>query len=184
MALGLPAPRGVLVEALHAESPLAVAGIERGDVITELGGLPVNSMQEIAFRAATSPLGQTLGVGYLHRGAARSAPVRLAAAADRPPRDRRTLGTDDGLPGLTVVNVNPAVIDEVGLPVTSRGVVVVGARGPARRLGLRPRDFIRKVANGRVDDVSGLADRLRAARGLIVVEVERDGRLGQIRYRR
>ena len=183
-AMGLSAPQGVLVEALHPESPLSAAGLERGDVITQLDGLAVNSVQEIAFRAATRRLGETLGIGFVRRGAPRSVPVLLAAAAESPPRDQRSLGPDDGLPGLTVVNVNPAVIEEAGLPVTSRGVLVVDVRGPAQRLGLRPRDFIRKVGDAVVDDVSGLADRLRAATGLVVLELERDGRLGQLRYRR
>jgi Do/DeqQ family serine protease len=183
-ALGLPAPQGVLVEALHPESPLARAGLERGDVITEFDGLAVNSLGEISFRAATRKLGEELGVAYVRRGTSQSASVRMAAAVERPPRDLRTMGPEDGLPGLTVANVNPAVIDEVGLPVTSRGVVVVGARGPAQRLGLRPKDLIRKVGDGAVEDVAGLAERLRTAQGLVVLEVERDGRLGQLRYRR
>ncbi len=183
-ALGLPVPHGVLIEALHPESSLAAAGLERGDVITGLDGLAVNTTQEIAFRAATRRLGDTLDVSYLRRGAPRSASVLLAAAADRPPRDERTLGVEDGLPGLTVVNVNPAVIEQAGLPVNSRGVLVLAARGPAQRTGLRPRDFIRKVGDGQITDVSGLAERLRDAGGLVVLEVERNGRLGQIRYRR
>jgi Do/DeqQ family serine protease len=183
-ALGLAAPQGVLVEALHPDSPLALAGLERGDVITELDGRPVNTVGEIEFGAATRRLGETLGLGYVRRGAPLSASVRLAAAAERPPRDLRTLGPEDGLPGLTVMNVNPAVIDEVGLPVTSRGVLVVGARGAAERLGLRSRDFVRKVGDGSVADVAALAELLRAARGLVVLEVERDGRLGQLSFRR
>ena len=183
-ALGLPAPRGVLVEALHPESPLALAGLERGDVITELDGLTVNSTGEIAFRAATRAPGEALDVSYIRRGEPHSVSVRLAAAAEQPPRDRRTFGPEDGLPGLTVVNVNPAVIDEIGLPVTSRGVLVVGALGPAQRLGLRPRDFIRKVGDDAVSDVAGLAGRLRAAHGQVTLEVERDGQRGQISYRR
>jgi Do/DeqQ family serine protease len=182
-ALGLSAPTGVLVEALHPEGPLAAAGLERGDVVTGLGGLPVNTMQEIAFRAATRRLGDILDVDYVRRGVQQSASLVLTAAADRPPRDQRTFGPADGLPGLTVVNVNPAVIEEVGLPVTSRGVVVVSARGPAQRAGLRPRDFIRGVGAAAVENVAGLAELLRAARGAISIEVERDGRLGQIRYR-
>ena len=183
-ALGMPAPRGVLVEALHPESPLALAGLERGDVITDLDGLAVDTPQEIGFRATTKGLGGTLEIGYLHRGAPGSAAVPLQAAIDRPPRDQRTFGAGDGLAGLTVVNVNPAVIEQAGLPVTSRGVLVVGAQGAAQRIGLRPLDFIRRVGDAVVEDVSALARRLRGSRGIVVLAVERDGRLGQIRYQR
>jgi Do/DeqQ family serine protease len=183
-ALGLTAPRGVLVEALHPESSLALAGLERGDVITELDGLAVDTPQQIGFRAATKELGDTLEIGYLRRGAPASATVVLQAALDQPPRDQRTFGAEDGLPGLTVVNVNPAVIEEAGLPVTSHGVVVLGAQGPAQRLGLRPRDFIRRIGDAVVENVASLAERLEASRGLIVLAVEREGRVGQIRFRR
>jgi Do/DeqQ family serine protease len=183
-ALGLPAPRGVLVEAVHPASSFAAAGIERGDVITELDGLAVNTRREIGFRAATKELGDTLEIGYLRRGAPASTTVVLQAAADEPPRDRRTFGAADGLPGLTVVNVNPAVIEEADLPVTSHGVLVLHAQGPAQRVGLRPRDFIRRIGDAVIENVSSLAQHLGASRGLVVLGVERDGRLGQLRFQR
>ncbi len=183
-AMGLPAPRGVLVEALHPESSLALAGIARGDVITEFDGLAVNSPQQIAFRAATRDLGDTLDIGYLRRGSPASAAVVLQAAMDQPARDQRTLGAQDGLSGLTVINVNPAVIEEAQLPVTSHGVLVIGARGPAQRSGLRPRDFIRRIGDAVVENVSSLAQQLQASRGIVVLAVEREGRVGQIRFQR
>jgi Do/DeqQ family serine protease len=183
-ALGLPAPRGVLIEAMHPESSLALAGIERGDVITELDGLAVNTPQQIGFRAATKELGDSLEIGFLRRGASSSATVVLQAAADRPPRDQRTFGAADGLPGLTVINVNPAVIEEAGLPVTSHGVLVLRAQGPAQRVGLRPRDFIRRIGDAMVENVSSLAQQLQASRGPVLLAVERDGRLGQLRIQR
>ncbi len=183
-ALGLPAPRGVLVEALHPESSLATAGIERGDIITDFDGSAVDTPQQIAFRAETKNLGDTLEIGFLRRGAPTSATVVLQAALDEPPRDQRTFGARDGLPGLTVINVNPAVIDQAELPVNSHGVLVVDARGPAERFGLRPRDFIRRIGDAVVENVSSLAQQLQDSRGIVVLGVEREGRLGQIRFQR
>ncbi|MDR1192386.1 MAG: S1C family serine protease [Verrucomicrobiales bacterium] len=41
--LGLPPDRGLLVTKLSADSPLKLAGLQTGDVVTELGGVLVNS---------------------------------------------------------------------------------------------------------------------------------------------
>ena len=183
-ALGLNVPRGILIEALHDAGPVAQAGLARGDIITAIDGTPINTPRELEFRAATRRLGDEVMVAYLRDGEERAAKIRLAAAPAEPPDDRRDLDQDDGMPGLTVVNVNPAIIDEFDLPVTSRGVLVLQARGPARRVGLRRGDYIRKVDGHDVDRVADLVDRLRAARGDSTLGIERKGRTGTLRYRR
>jgi len=183
-ALGLGTPRGVLVEDLHPDSPLAQAGLRRGDVITDIDGTAINSEQGLDFRLATKGLGSTSTVGYLRDGAPATARIKLAAAPERPPADRRNLGPQDGLPGLTVVNVNPALIEELDLPVSAAGVLVLRALGPAGRVGLRPGDFVRKVDGAEVNRVAALVTRLRETRGNTVLDVERNGRMGKVRYTR
>ncbi|MEM7189112.1 MAG: Do family serine endopeptidase [Pseudomonadota bacterium] len=183
-ALGLATPQGVLIDALHDRSPLAAAGLKRGDVITDLAGTSVNSVQELEFRAATQPLGGSIGIGYLRDGKARSATVQLAAAPEQPARDQRAMARGDALPGLSVVNVNPAVIEQFDLSMASKGVLVVQAAGGARRVGLRPGDFIRAVNGQPVGTTAELVQRLQGRTGQIVLKVERKGRTGDIRYNR
>lgn len=183
-ALGLATPVGLLIDNLHPASPLATAGMKPGDVITELDGEPVNTMQELEFRAATRTLNSSSTMTSLRDGVARSSQVVLAAAPDTPARDQRDLGRGDGLPGLSVVNVNPIVIDQFDLPMSSKGVLVLRALGPAGRVGLRRGDFIRSVDGNTVDRVSALVDQLQATSGDTVLDVERDGRVGKVRYQR
>lgn len=183
-ALDLDTPRGLVIEELHPESPLAEEGLRRGDVLLSFEGAPINTLQELEFRAATQGIGKKVEILYLRDGGEATTRVNLAAAVEQPPRDRHDLERGDGLPGLSVININPAVIDQLGLPVTAQGVLVIGARGPARRVGMRRGDFVRRVDGSTVGSVQELIAALSQTSGDTVLGIERRGRVGQIRYRR
>ena len=183
-AIGLDSPRGIAIEELHPSSPLRALGLKRGDVIVQIDDQAVNTVEELEFRTATKALGKQIAFAYLRDGKRAEKLLTLAAAPEDPPRDLRKLGREDGLPGLTVINANPAVIDELDLPMSSTGVLVLEARNAARRIGVRRGDFILKVDGTPVGEVSELISRLRQTRGDTVLEVLRAGRTGQIRYRR
>ena len=95
----------------------------------------------------------------------------------------RALASGDALPGLRIVNINPAVIDEFDLPVRARGVLVLAVRGPALRVGLRRGDIIRAVDGKPVAAVGDLVGLLRASRGTTEIGINRGGRAWSIRYR-
>ncbi len=179
-ALGLSRPGGLLVRDIHPESPLGGAGIRVGDVVLSVDGQEVNGPSELSFRAATLGVGTTAAVAYLRAGKVREATVPLDPAPERPPRDETVLRAPASLAGLTVMNVNPAVIEEAGLPLSARGVLVARVAGPASRSRLRPGDVILGV-NGR--EVATVDELARAARrgGSVVLHVERDGERGRIR---
>ena len=183
-AIGMDAPRGIAIEDLHEASPLRKSGLRRGDVIIAVDGHDVNTIEELDFRTATKSLGKLVPLVYVREGQQAQTNITLAAAPDDPPRDQRVLSKKDGLPGLTVINTNPAVIDELELSVSSTGVLVLNARGEARRVGLRRGDFIRKVDGAAIETVEGLVGELKRTQGATVLEVSRRGRAGQIRYRR
>ncbi|HUF87379.1 MAG TPA: Do family serine endopeptidase [Thermohalobaculum sp.] len=179
-ALGIARPAGVLVSQIHPESPLARAGMRAGDILLAVEGEEINGPSELSFRAATLGTGRSATVRYLRDGRVREANVALGPAPERPPRERTALREPAPLRGLTVVNVNPAVIAELDLPLSAGGVLVAGADGAARGSGLRPGDLIRGVDGRPVASVDELRRALRRA-GRPVLEVERGGRRGQIR---
>ncbi len=179
-ALGLDRPRGVLVSTIHPKSPFARAGVKSGDVIVSLGGAPVNSLSELAFRADTIGTGRKAQLVYLHKSRQRRATVVLAPAPEDPPRDVTTLHEPRMLRGLTVMNVNPAVIEEFGLPLSTKGVMVAGVEGPALRTGLRPGDLILAVNGRDVTTVRGFR-RAVVRGGPLELEVERQGLRGVVR---
>ena len=182
-SLGLSAPSGILIRDLHPDSPLTSAGLRRGDLIIELDGDLVNSRQELDFRLATLGAGSTARLTYLRDEQERRASVRLIAAPELPDRDARDLGPRDGLPGLSVVTVNPAVIEELGLPVSTSGVLVTRVRGAASQVGLRRGDVVLGVNGTEVNRSRDLVTALRRARGGTELEVLRKGKRGTIRFR-
>jgi len=178
-ALGLERPAGILVDQLHPASAFARAGIETGDILLTIDGEEVNAPAELAFRTATLGTGREAELRYLRGGTERETSVALAPAPDRPARDRTVLKRPRHLRGLTVMNVNPAVIDQYRLPLASAGILVAAVGDRAKRSGLRPGDLILALDGRPVGDVDALEAALRRSRQF-VLQVERKGRRGNI----
>lgn len=182
-ALGLPVPQGVLISALHTSSPFAKAGLDIGDVITAIGGLPVDGAPEMLFRLLTLGIGTETQVDYLRDGQGRTASVTLTSAPDDPPRAEIRIRARSILNGLSVANVNPAVIQDLRLPLEAQGVAVTDVDDISIRTRLRRGDLIRRI-NGQI--VASTADVERAARARVAgyeIEFERGGQRGIVRLR-
>lgn len=181
--LGLARPGGMVIAAIHPQSPFAAVGLRQGDVVVSVDDRPVNTPQEMLFRIAQRGIGAEVTLGYIRDGDTRTARVTLAGAPEDPPRDERLVSGDTPLAGLQVSNINPAVIAETDLPLDARGVVVTGADGLARRFGLRPGDVLIEI-NGR--PIAQTRDVLAAAQNggrnwaLVLL---RDGRQQLMRFR-
>ncbi|HKY95346.1 MAG TPA: PDZ domain-containing protein, partial [Kiloniellales bacterium] len=83
------------------------------------------------------------------------------------------------LSGATVVNLSPALAEDLGLGDLWQGVMVLKVeRGsPARRLGFRPGDLVWGVNGEEIDDTAELEAVIDAATSNVwQLEVERDGR--------
>lgn len=160
-ALGLAAPEGVVITDMHPGSPFAAAGLAPGDVILSLGGQPVNSPAEVMFRLSVAGTGAETALRY-----ARDGEVRDTAVALIPPpmgdRDETVIPGDLALRGLTVARIDPALIADLGLPLSATGVVVTDARDLAARAGLRTGDILLAI-NG--EAVEAPPDVLRILRG-------------------
>ena len=142
-ALGLQRRSGSLIAAVAPHSPLVGAGLTRGDVITAMDDREVNSAKELVYRVATKAIGTKVTVNYLRAGMERAAAVTLIAAPETPPRSQTRLDGDNPFAGLVVVNLSPAVTEELGLEAGLSGVVVERLEdGPARRVGFRSGDII------------------------------------------
>lgn len=182
-SLGLDRPGGLLVSDVHPASPFGAAGLRAGDVILSVGGAPVNTADEMVFRMAVAGIGQQVAVVYLRDGRERSTDLRLMAAPDTPPRDRRVMGRDTILPGLTAVNLNPAVLAELNLALNVRGVAVETPGPSAARLGVQPGDVIVAINGVAVGDTATLQAVLRERLRALALDVQRGGQRLQIRAR-
>ncbi len=185
-AMGLGAPQGVVIRAIHPESPFAAAGLAAGDVILSLDGYPVSGAADLGYRMAVLAAEGAAEVAFAPGGDAgdmRTASVTIAPApgADASPV---RLPRGSALEGLAVVAVTPALIDAFGLPLDAAGVAVTEVDGVARRLGLEPGDLIVAVNGARTATPEDLAAQTDMQTGREWrIAVERGGRFAEIRLR-
>ncbi|MBD3666021.1 trypsin-like peptidase domain-containing protein [Sulfitobacter sp. TSTF-M16] len=157
--LGLDRAGGIIVSGLHAVSPFLEAGFEVGDVITAVGGAPVNTPAEMVYRMSVAGTGLSVPVTRVRGGAATDVQVALIPAPDMPPRDLVTLPDRSLFPALRVARINPAVISEMNLPLEAQGIVVMDPGPVGPRVGLRRGDVIlsvNRVVPQHPDDIVGL----------------------------
>ncbi|PSC02413.1 serine protease [Alsobacter soli] len=157
-SLGLDRPVGALIASVVDKSPAAEAGLKAGDVILAVDGQQVDDPDGFGFRFATKPLGGAATLTVLRGGKKLSIPVKLAQAPETRPRDTLTLKGRWPLAGATVMNVSPAVADELSADIGYDGVVVsdVTQGSAAAELGLKKGDVILEVDENKVKSTRDL----------------------------
>jgi len=143
-SLGLDRPVGALVAAVTDGGPAEEAGLKRGDVITAVDGQPVEDAGGVGFRLGEKPLGGVASLGVLRAGAPLALPLKLAAAPEIPARDAIRIKTLSPFQGAVVMNISPAVIEELSLADAHEGVVVaeVPDGSTAANLGVQKGDIV------------------------------------------
>ncbi|MGE0240102.1 MAG: DegQ family serine endoprotease [Parvibaculaceae bacterium] len=176
-SLGFARPEGALIAGLHPKSPLAVAGLKRGDVILGIDGKPVENAKELSYRVATAQVGSSAIVEYQRGTERRETRIKLIAAPETTARDETLMKGNTPFTGLVVANLSPAVADELGLPSASTGVVASAIKGgPARRI-FRKGDVILEVNGVVIDSVDTLNEAIKKGDGFWQFAVNRSGRV-------
>ena len=142
--LGLDRPTGALVVEVAERSPAAEAGLKRGDVITAIDGQAVEDAESVGFRLGVKPLGGSARLATLRDGKALDLSLKLRAAPETPPRDALTIHGRSPFDGALVMNLSPAVSEELSLDGAHQGVVVasVGENSPAAEVGVQKGDVV------------------------------------------
>ncbi|MCB1508671.1 MAG: PDZ domain-containing protein, partial [Hyphomicrobiaceae bacterium] len=144
--LGLDRPRGVMVLNVDPQGPAAAAGVQRGDVIISIDGTEIFDPNGFEYRFATRGIDGTARIGILRGARNLEAQVALAPPPETVPRDEIVIEGRSPFTGVRVVNLSPAVAEELGVR-ASDGVVITGIlRGSiAERVGFRAGDIIRSI---------------------------------------
>jgi len=183
-ALGLDRPRGALVSQLHANSPLKSAGVKRGDVLLKLAEKQIENAQEFNFRFATLTVGDEAPVEFSRKSKNYKTDVALTPAPEVPSRDTTVIEGRSPFSGLEVVNVSPAVSEELGLPSSVEGVAVSGVKGSlARRFGFKKGDVIVELNDRKLDSVADLQNVLNQRDRYWHVAILREGRVIRREFR-
>jgi Do/DeqQ family serine protease len=123
-SLGLDRPSGALVTEVSSGAPADKAGIKRGDLITAIDGQTIDDPESLGYRMATKLLGGTASLALLRDGKALNVTLTLMRAMEIPPRDSIKLVGNSPFTGATVVNLSPAVTEELSLHGASEGVII------------------------------------------------------------
>ncbi|MEX2628909.1 MAG: DegQ family serine endoprotease [Tistlia sp.] len=173
---GLDSPRGVLVTDVYPGSPPANAGLEQGDLIVAMDGREIDDPEALTFRIATRPIGSPAEFEIQRGGRPLNLRWPMEVAPENPPRNETVLDGRHPLAGSKVVNLSPAVSEELGVSAW-RGVALsaVARNGAARRYGLQTGDVLISVNGQRVESVEGL-DRLLAGQQRWSLLISRGGK--------
>jgi serine protease Do len=183
-SLGMARPQGVIVRAVAADGPAARAGMKVGDVLLTINDQAVDDESALRFRLATQPVDATVRIRALRKGNEEIFVVKVVAPPEVPPRDRTELGGRQPMTGVTVMNMSPAVADELSLDQAGSGVIVATVpSGVFAAQFLKPGDYIVAVNGREIDTVATLRSTLSSQPDRWSVSVRRDGQVRTFHFR-
>lgn len=186
-ALGLDRAKGAVINELLKGGPADKAGLDKGDVILSVGGSEINDDSGLRFKLATLRPRERTQVEYVRDGVTRMANVRVDTPQESPSRDQRDLEGVHPFKGAVIVNMSPALGEELGFDPYLEGVIVLKVRrGSAANYNrLRPGDLILSVNDKPIKSTRQLSSVLASEPVDVVwdVEIDRDGRIGALPIR-
>ena len=157
-SIGLDRPVGALVADVSEGGPAAEAGLKRGDVITAVDGQPVEDSGGVGFRLGERPLGGLATLNVLRAGKAVVLSMKLVAAPESPPRDAIRIKSRSPFEGALVMNISPALIEEMSIENAHEGVIVaeVAEGSTAADVGLQKGDLVLSVNDAKIETTRDL----------------------------
>ncbi|HTO06950.1 MAG TPA: trypsin-like peptidase domain-containing protein [Myxococcota bacterium] len=177
-AMGSDQATGVLVSNVFEGTPAASAGIQRGDIVTDLDRSPVHSRREFYEISRSITVGDRARVSLDRSG--HKLALELEAA---PFPEARADELAQVLLGLDLAERTPALAKQYKLQ-SDHGLVVqrVVPHSAAEERGLRPGDLVLKLGQDRIDDRSALRKAIPRILGQdgVVVVVQRGRGIGSV----
>jgi serine protease Do len=166
-AFGLTRGGGALVGDVRPDSPAAKAGLQRGDIILQLNGQPVNGPEDLSVHISEMVPGSVAHLQIFRNGQQKDVDVTLGeypekGAAQATPSGAPTPAT---LKGVQVQNLTPEIARQMNLPPSTTGVVVseVDPSSYAAEAGLQRGDVIQEVNRKPVHNLNEYHEALAGA---------------------
>jgi len=176
-SFGMKAPQGALVSSVEPGGPAAKAGLQPGDVIVALNGVPVTDSTSLPSQVAGLPPGTSAKVQVWRDKGTKDIDVKIGALKDAKTASVDT--NDDGAGGASQdarlgVAVRPLTPEEKQEGSLSRGLVVQQANGAAASAGIQAGDVILAVNGQPVTSVQQLKAMVSHAGDSIALLIQRD----------
>jgi serine protease Do len=166
-ALGQSEPKGVLVGDVSLKGPAQAAGLERGDIILNLNGKPINDNNELRNTIAMMQPGESVNLRIARNGSEREVSVKLGelSVSKEEAQNDNDSGPKEALEGMTVENLDADTAQQLGVPYSIKGVVVtdIDPNSPKADSGLRKGDVIQEVNHQPVHNVAEFEQAMRKA---------------------
>jgi serine protease Do len=157
-ALGQTEQQGALVGDVSAKGPAQAAGVERGDIILELNGTSVSGANELRNTVSMMQPGETAKLKISRNGSPRDLSVKLGELpkSKEEAQNQQEGASKESLEGVSVENLDADTAKELGLPASTKGVVVTNMdpSSPKADSGLRKGDVIQEVNHKPVHNVA------------------------------
>ncbi|HZH10148.1 MAG TPA: DegQ family serine endoprotease [Microvirga sp.] len=177
--LGLERPTGVLVTSVYEKGPAAEAGLKRGDVILSVDGQPVDNPDSFGYRFTLKGTQGQAPLTVLRGGKQSTLQVRLMPPPEVPARDPLRGRARTPFAGATLVNMSPAVADELQVDLADEGVVIadLDERSVAASIGFEKGDLIVAINGERLSSTKDAERLIDKAGGYWEITVNRGGRV-------
>jgi serine protease Do len=163
-------PTGGVVTQVEPDSPGAKAGLQIGDVITEIDGQKVSDAGELQVLVGQKQPGTKIMLKVLRDGKTISVPVTLEELGSRSSDGKEDSGSGEGKMhwGIGLSNLTPEVRDQLQLSSDLHGAVIeqVQPGSSADNAGLQRGDIILEVNRHKVQSASDVQQALaKVAKG-------------------
>jgi serine protease Do len=157
----LGAPYGIQVEAVESGSPAEKAGLQAGDVISDLNGRPIHAGNDLVNPVAATPIGNKVHLRYYRSGKPHEADVTVA---DRTKIFPKQTGNDTGPSsgaepapshfGMHTEDLTPELERKLGIPKLTGGIIVMDVEPGSfgEDIGFTRGDVITEVNRAPVTD--------------------------------
>jgi serine protease Do len=134
-SFGLKEEKGALVSQVIKDGPAEKAGLKQGDIILEFDGKEIKNFGDLSRIVASTPVGKTVTMKVFRNGQIISLQATVAEMEE--PTEVAKAPTRKPL-GITVQNITPEIVRDLGLETTT-GVVVTGVDpgSPGANAGMR-----------------------------------------------
>jgi serine protease Do len=154
----VPADKGAMVSDVQPDTPGARAGLQRGDVITEVNGQPVQGENDLRLKIGTMTPGTTVTLKVNRGGQMHDVTLKLGEQPSAKNAGGESEGSADTSPmrGVQVQDLTDDIRQQIGVSSDTKGVVVsdVADGSPASDSGLQRGDVIEQVNRQNINSAS------------------------------